>query len=120
VSGLQNIRQSNELHQTTDRKTVVSIEKQYMHSGLQPRSLLHLQNKRRKVMKKTPWFDGKTKPVREGVYEIKGMWFGIAYAYWTGRKWCWAKSTIKEANCDKDFRGAMQNKVWRGLLRGDV
>jgi hypothetical protein len=68
-------------------------------------------------MKKTPWFDGKTKPVRKGVYEVKNMWFGEAYAYWTGKKWCWAEKTIKEAANFPMLEGAMQCKTWRGLIK---
>lgn len=72
------------------------------------------------MSKKTPWFNSKTKPVHKGVYEIKGMWFGTAYAYWTGKKWGWAQSTIKKANENRMTAGAMQRKVWRGLVKETI
>ena len=59
-------------------------------------------------MKMTPWFSGKVKPVRKGLYicaDLEHQW----YDYWNGKLWCdsLSKDPFPEDEQTK-FR-------WRGL-----
>lgn len=65
-------------------------------------------------MKKTPWFDWKVKPVREGVYEVFGPG---SYAYWNGKRWGWLADSVARADMHRAMVGASQYKPWRGLTK---
>lgn len=62
----------------------------------------------------TPWFDKDTKPVREGVYEVR---YAICnyYAYWTGEFWCPSDRTKRRAKKWRGVTSCIQNRAWRGL-----
>ena len=66
----------------------------------------------------TPWFPPHIKPVRAGVYEVKYVFAKITgkmYATWNGKKWsCF--SDYKDDGWHKMFKGAQQNKRWRGFI----
>ena len=68
-------------------------------------------------MKKTPWFDGSIKPVREGVYQrMLGRDF-----YWSrfeNGEWyaCWALSKFSEAARTRVV-SPLQKRSWRGLTK---
>lgn len=70
----------------------------------------------------TPWFPHKVKPVHKGVYEVRwSSWAGCnggPYAYWDGRCWRWARSSVSAARGDTgNSIGAGQDKQWRGLTK---
>ncbi len=73
-------------------------------------------------MKLTPWFKGKIKPVRKGVYEIAlfDLWYGgsRSYSYWNGKKWCGFSTNIKrDLSKDKPNPKHDQSPAWRGILK---
>jgi hypothetical protein len=68
--------------------------------------------------KVTPWFDGRVKPVREGVYQRDynqhGNRANLQYCYWNGRHFSRANGTVDSADtCE--FRSDAQHLPWRGL-----
>ena len=65
-------------------------------------------------MNKTPWFDWRVKPVREGVYEVM---VPMCYAYWNGSRWGHLTYSVKHANYFRKTTGASQYKNWRGLTK---
>ena len=62
---------------------------------------------------KTPWFSGDVKPVRNGVYERKGM-NAIMWSKWDGESWCISSSTHGVATLHEN-RSNYQTLQWRGL-----
>ena len=65
----------------------------------------------------TPWFPSHLKPVHKGVYQIKFTAvkrYPLMYATWNGLKWSYA-SYKKSDGWHKQFRGADQDKYWRGF-----
>ena len=69
--------------------------------------------------KMTPWFPAHIKPVHKGVYEVKFTAvrsISPMYATWNGRKW--SCSSFKKSNeWHEKFRGADQDKYWRGFTK---
>lgn len=65
--------------------------------------------------KETPWYDGKVKPVRVGVYKRRSKGSGeITYSKWNGR-W-WLNSTLIVNDADKQaFHSIFQRRQWCGL-----
>jgi hypothetical protein len=63
-------------------------------------------------MRFSPWFPPEIKPVHVGVYQV---WNSRIYAYWNGKKWCWAMRSVNEAKSFRITDGADQYKEWRGL-----
>lgn len=65
----------------------------------------------------TRLFPDHIKPTRSGVYRVKGPdgSFGYAYFHKRAQAWGWRCDSVKEANRDRDTRGASQAKKWRGL-----
>ena len=62
-------------------------------------------------MKKTPWFPGDAKPVRDGVYERE--WVAVLHpipSLWNGR--CWSIDTR-----DGTLVSRWQALPWRGLAQ---
>lgn len=71
-------------------------------------------------MKLTPWFDGKVKPVRAGVYQQMsgGELSKLGYQKWDGRDWfAWCYSVEDAANADWKVDRWYQNDQWRGILK---
>ena len=69
--------------------------------------------------KMTDWFPPHIKPVREGVYEIKFAavrGYHRMYSTWNGLKWSRA-THLKSNEWHKKFRGAVQDKYWRGFTK---
>ena len=69
------------------------------------------------MSKMTDWFPPHIKPVREGVYEIKFTAvrsYQPMYATWNGLKWSRA-SHYASGGWHEKFRGADQDKYWRGF-----
>jgi hypothetical protein len=63
----------------------------------------------------TPWFDGRTKPARKGVYE-RYLSSANRYSFWDGRKWAFSGSTIKAAQASRgNGDSCYQDTPWRGL-----
>jgi hypothetical protein len=68
----------------------------------------------------TPWFHGREKPARKGVYQ---QWSGsgalIGYQYWDGRKWyVWAETAAVALARYKHrhfVADDFQHDSWRGL-----
>lgn len=77
------------------------------------------------MKKLTPWYSGRIKPVREGVYMIKEAHTGyILYAAWCGDMFGWSpeRYTIDLASqylvwIKQGYQrvSLVQDKVWRGL-----
>lgn len=68
----------------------------------------------------TPWFDGKTKPARPGVYQTalfpeEKESPEPRYSRWTGREWMDSMSSPQGA-MRTNLRGC-QRKEWRGLAK---
>jgi hypothetical protein len=75
--------------------------------------------KENKVSNYTEWFPSAVKPVRKGVYETGFFNFSNrGFSYWNGSRWSnqrdWPMAAYKERN---SIGGAVQYKVWRGLVR---
>lgn len=67
-------------------------------------------------MKKTKWFDGSVKPVRDGVYQRQDD-TGIAiYSMFANGVWHWG-SLEKECATSLSFVSCTQNAKWRGLAQ---
>jgi len=63
----------------------------------------------------TPWFPGKVKPVRVGVYETAPRGVTRYYQFWDGFRWGWAGHSPKEAEQDRRLPSYHQKDKWRGL-----
>lgn len=72
----------------------------------------------------TPWFDGRKKPARRGVYQQKdGHGQTIGYQYWDGSVWyAWCTTAREAFDARRCFPAAAdcQNDKWRGLLAPNV
>jgi hypothetical protein len=66
--------------------------------------------------KRTPWFPGKVKPARPGVYER--MFESVSsFALWTGRKWMVSHFSPARAAAE-DLPSTLQEAAsWRGLTK---
>ena len=65
---------------------------------------------------KTDWYPPHIKPVREGLYEVKGWHFhGGTWKYWNGTKWGWSHTSARMARYWRNQSGAAQEVEWRGL-----
>ena len=65
----------------------------------------------------TPWFDGKTKPTRKGVYMLMSG-ASVGYQKWDGLGWSpWFADAHRAAKSKKgDYASPQyQNDKWRGL-----
>ena len=74
------------------------------------------------MIKMTDWFPPHIKPVREGVYEIKltaVRGYHRMYATWNGLKWSRA-SHYASGGWHEKFRGADQDKYWRGFTKEQI
>ena len=70
-------------------------------------------------MKKTQWFPGEVKPVRDGVYEktfnVKGRW--QVYSRWRDNRWHRFCSTPYAAYKDEERSRHQNDLPWRGLAQ---
>ncbi len=69
------------------------------------------------IKRRTDWFPGDVKPVREGWYERAYRGYGIApvqMCYWTGVRWSAGQG---EAYDIPVFSSMYQNLPWRGLMK---
>jgi hypothetical protein len=65
----------------------------------------------------TPWFDGKVKPVRAGVYQRKFN-KSVVYSYFDCEKWFSSSRTIamaEDIGTIHDIESVCGPKQWRGL-----
>jgi hypothetical protein len=65
----------------------------------------------------TPWFSGKVKPARPGVYQ-RNTWgnkHNPTYSLWNGRYWGFSSRTPEGAV--RREASNLQNKPWRGLAQ---
>lgn len=68
--------------------------------------------------KKTAWLDGKTKPVRHGVYQRD---YGgkeklrVVFSHWDGKRWGVFGWCAAEAENMKRLESSYQSVPWRGL-----
>lgn len=66
----------------------------------------------------TPWFQGKTKPVRDGVYEIDSAYEDCRfYSFWNGERWGWREPSVAQAFRYKEMAASGPVRLWRGLVR---
>ena len=68
--------------------------------------------------KKTPWFDGSVKPVRNGPYETNIAGGGShGFNYWIDGRWGICSRSPEDASSDigKGTPSYVQNIRWRGL-----
>jgi hypothetical protein len=68
----------------------------------------------------TPWYAGKRKPARVGVYqrmvgEDAAGGFDVQYSYWTGLVWAIGGSSPDDAMKYRQIASNHQNVAWRGL-----
>ena len=69
-------------------------------------------------MKKTPWFDGHVKPVRDGVYERLMPTSGtVKFACWCNGRWGFTAKTPGEAVRVSGWASSMQEIDWRGVQK---
>jgi hypothetical protein len=67
--------------------------------------------------KRTPWFPGKVKPARPGVYERMFESGHSYFALWTGRKWMVSYFSPARAAAE-DMPSPLQEAAsWRGLTQ---
>jgi hypothetical protein len=66
--------------------------------------------------KRSPWFDGGTKPAHVGVYERKYSW-GIWYSHWNGKRWGVFDATVRGAQGLRSLCSVRQALPWRGLAK---
>lgn len=64
----------------------------------------------------TPWFPGRTKPVRVGVYLRKVSHSWEMYSYWDGHMWHFNSETPDEARYNWPKPSVYQKLRWCGLL----
>lgn len=64
----------------------------------------------------TPWFPGKTKPARDGVYERDHTSWGHSYSLFTKGRWKFPGRTPQEAAI-QDVDSDCQRDPWRGLTQ---
>ena len=70
-------------------------------------------------MKKTPWFDGSLKPVRDGVYERlydEGTPSQEVFMCRFQGAWMYPCDTAQEASTE-NFPSSFQHLKWRGLTK---
>ena len=75
-------------------------------------------------MKLTPWFSGKQKPVRVGVYMVDQSWPDseiqpqAVYAYWDGTYW-YPQATYAHLAVDLICHGPSKYpfRQWRGVMK---
>lgn len=67
-------------------------------------------------MKLTPWFNGKEKPVRVGLYQrdVRGF---VVYAWWNGHTWSLGDKSKRRTLSFKRHSSYHQNLEWRGVLK---
>jgi hypothetical protein len=71
-----------------------------------------------KTVRFTPWFDGRVKPARAGVYQLmSGTRSTVGYQYWDGHRWSVWRLTPKEAEKHKGLSAdpMYHDDDWRGL-----
>jgi hypothetical protein len=66
-------------------------------------------------VKKTPWFRGNVKPVREGVYERVPTDATSKFSYWNGSYWCVSDVSVDGAADEQQSDSIDQSARWRGL-----
>ena len=69
----------------------------------------------------TPWFSGKSRPTRIGVYQrvfntLPEAFVPVRYAYWNGVRWCVNESTPDRAYKFRHHESRFQDMQWRGLM----
>ena len=67
----------------------------------------------------TEWFPNSTKPIRKGVYQVKGVVFSwLPYAYWNGKRFCYRAESVDRAHFMKDeYTDAPESAQWRGIAK---
>lgn len=70
----------------------------------------------------TPWFQGRDKPMRTGVYQRQyfyGKTPSVQYCYWDGRNWSMGEHTAEQAaEHEIAFNlSPRQHLSWRGVLK---
>jgi hypothetical protein len=67
-------------------------------------------------MKLTPWFSGKQKPVRVGLYQrdIRGI---VVYAWWNGHVWSLGDKSKRRVLSFKRHSSYHQDLDWRGVMK---
>lgn len=70
-------------------------------------------------MKLTPWFPGRTKPIRAGVYQqLCGKRSRVGYQRWDGTFWySWHFTPEAAARSTVLARTEHQNDPWRGIAQ---
>lgn len=63
--------------------------------------------------KRTPWFTGRVKPVRPGVYQ-RNFGYAVKFARWDGKRWFMSQYTPREAEEDT-WPSGYSSLPWRGL-----
>lgn len=67
--------------------------------------------------KLTPWFDGKVKPARPGMYQRQWLRGELRWSMWTGKHWgptCTSKCMAAHFSTGQS---ALQEAPWRGLAK---
>lgn len=67
--------------------------------------------------KLTPWFSGRIKPVRPGVYQRKGLNGTTQWSKWDGRQWlinCVKKENAAKAKVSSFYQTGLP---WRGIAK---
>lgn len=67
------------------------------------------------MAKKTPWFDGSVKPVRDGVYEVVGIPYTVIGSAGAGRVHVSFTRRGRYAGWRHPMSGPMCVDRWRGL-----
>lgn len=74
--------------------------------------------KTKRVVPVTPWFDGKVKPMRVGVYERRiAENYPEDFAYWNGERWTGMGETLESAYADRKGYTYFQEDQWRGIVK---
>ena len=69
-------------------------------------------------MKTTKWFPGHIKPVRAGIYQVRGVRGDIGYQHWDGNYWYyWSESPYVKKFNSAQVATCYQNDAWRGLAQ---
>lgn len=66
--------------------------------------------------KLTPWFSGKVKPVRDGVYERKYLISGAPFCRYEKGRWYCPARTVSQAAKQSDT-SLLQDLPWRGVAK---